>query len=226
MSDEKYIKRTLKLANKGIGKVSPNPLVGCAIVKNGKIISEGYHEQFGDDHAEVVALKKADEDAKDATLYVNLEPCCHYGKTPPCTDAIIKAGIKKVVIGMIDPNPLVSSGGIKILKKHNIEVKAGIEDKACRHLNRAFIKHISTKLPYVTIKIAQSLDGRVATKTGHSKWITSKKARKETHRLRSENDAILVGISTVLADNPQLTVRHTHGKNPVFILVIGYKTGI
>ena len=219
MSDEQYIKRTLRLAKKGVGYVNPNPLVGSVIVKDGQIVGEGYHSCFGKEHAEVVALRNAGANARGATLYVNLEPCCHYGKTPPCTDAIINAGIKRVVVGMVDPNPLVNQKGIEILRQHQIEVQTGIEEHACRQINRVFIKFITTGMPYVTMKIAQSLDGRIATVTGNSQWITSNRARLEAHRIRSESDAIIVGIGTVLADNPQLTVRHVRGRNPFRIVL-------
>ncbi len=202
-----------------MGKVSPNPLVGSIIVKNGKIIGEGYHKCFGKEHAEIVALRKADKNSHGATLYVNLEPCCHYGKTPPCTDAIIKAGIKRVVIGMADPNPLVNQQGIKILRENGIEVKAGVEKEACEQLNRVFIKYIKAGLPFVTLKIAQTIDGRIATSTGHARWITSEAAREEGHRLRSQNDVIIVGIGTVLADDPQLNVRLVKGASPVRIVL-------
>lgn len=189
-------------------------MVGCVIVNDGMIVGEGYHQYYGGPHAEVVALQAAGAAAAGATLYVNLEPCCHYGKTPPCTDAIIRAGIKRVVVGMIDPNPLVNQRGIEILREHGIEVTSGVEEAACRELNRSFIKYIVTGLPYVTMKIAQSLDGRIATRTGHSQWITSYPARVLAHRLRAEHDAVIVGIGTVLADDPQLTVRFVRGPNP------------
>ena len=202
-----------------MGRVSPNPLVGSIIVKNGKIIGEGYHKCFGKEHAEIVALWKAGKNSHGATLFVNLEPCCHYGKTPPCTDAIIKAGIKRVVIGMADPNPLVNQQGIKILRENGIEVKAGVEKEACEQLNRVFIKYIKAGLPFVTLKIAQTIDGRIATSTGHARWITSEAARKEGHRLRSQNDVIIVGIGTVLADDPQLNVRLVKGASPVRIIL-------
>jgi len=219
LTDEQYLKTTITLARKGIRYVNPNPMVGCVIVKDGEIVGKGYHSCFGKDHAEVVALRNAGDKARGAALYVNLEPCCHYGKTPPCTDAIINAGIKQVVIGMVDPNPLVNQMGIEILRQHNIEVITGIEEPACKELNRVFIKYITTGMPYVTLKIAQSLDGRIATVTGNSQWITSHPARVAAHRIRSESDAIIVGIGTVLADNPQLTVRHVKGKNPVRVIL-------
>ena len=195
------------------------PLVGSIIVKNDTIIGEGYHKCFGKEHAEIVALRDAGENARDATLFVNLEPCCHYGKTPPCTDAIIKAGIKRVVIGMADPNPLVNQQGIKILRENGIEVEAGVEKEACEQLNRVFIKFIKTRLPFVTLKIAQTIDGRISTSTGHARWITSEAARKQGHRLRSQNDVVIVGIGTVLADDPQLNVRLLKGSNPVRIVL-------
>ncbi|MDZ7330347.1 MAG: bifunctional diaminohydroxyphosphoribosylaminopyrimidine deaminase/5-amino-6-(5-phosphoribosylamino)uracil reductase RibD [candidate division KSB1 bacterium] len=214
LNEGDYLKRAIRLARRGMGHVSPNPMVGCVIVNNDAIVGEGYHRYFGGPHAEVEALQAAGEAAAGATLYVNLEPCCHYGKTPPCTDAIIRAGIKRVVVGMIDPNPLVNQRGIEILRQHGIEVTSGVEEEACRELNRCFIKYIVAGLPYVTMKIAQSLDGRIATATGHSQWITSYPARVLAHRLRAEHDAVIVGIGTVLADDPQLTVRFVKGTNP------------
>lgn len=218
-TDNHYIKKTLRLAKKGIGKVNPNPLVGSVIVKNGKIVGKGYHRCFGKQHAEVVAIADAGEETRGATLYVNLEPCCHFGKTPPCTDAILKAGITRVVVGMVDPNPLVNQQGIKILTSNGVHVTAGVEQKACELLNKVFIKYITQQLPYVTLKIAQSIDGRIATQIGHSQWITSESARKEAHRLRAESDAVIVGVETVIKDNPQLTVRMSRGSNPVRIVL-------
>lgn len=219
LTDEFYMKRAIDLARNGMGKVNPNPLVGSVIVKDGRIVGEGYHPCFGKEHAEIMALAEAGENANGATLYVNLEPCCHFGKTPPCTDALIKAGIIRVVVGMVDPNPLVNQKGIKILRQHNIAVRTGVEEADCKKLNRVFIKYITTGMPFVTVKIAQSLDGRIATATGHSQWITSDEARVEAHRIRSENDAVVVGVGTVLADNPQLTVRHVPGRNPYRIVL-------
>jgi len=219
MTDLEYIRRTLELARQGCGNVSPNPMVGAVIALNDEIIGEGYHQCFGKEHAEIMALRNAGERARGATLYINLEPCCHYGKTPPCTDAIIRAGIKRVVIGMEDPNPLVCCKGIDTLIAHQIEVKTKVAEKECRLLNRAFIKYMTRKLPFFTIKIAQSIDGRIATKTGHSKWITSAAARKQVHRLRHENDAVIVGVNTVRIDNPQLTVREVPGRTPYRIVL-------
>jgi len=206
--DAEYMKLCLELAKKAEGRTNPNPLVGCVIVKNGKIIATGYHKCYGSDHAEVVALKKAGKKAKNAFLYVNLEPCNHYGNTPPCTDAIIKHGIKKVIVGMRDPNPINNGRGIKKLIKHNIKIKCGIMEKESNELNRVFIKYITTGMPYVTCKIAQSIDGKIATKYGESKWITSSFSRKYVHKMRGKVDAILVGINTILKDNPLLTARN------------------
>lgn len=218
-TDEYYINQTIELARNGIGNVNPNPLVGSIIVKNGSIIGKGYHARYGKEHAEIVALKDAGSEAHGATLYVNLEPCCHYGKTPPCTDAIIKAGIKRVVVGMVDPNPLVNEHGIKILRQHGIEVSSKISLKECETLNKVFIKYISTGLPYVTVKVAQSIDGRIATRTGHSRWISSEPARKLAHRIRAENDVIIAGIGTVIKDDPKLDVRLIKGNNPTRIIL-------
>jgi len=218
-TDSKFIREALNLARKGKGKVQPNPLVGSVIVKNGEIIGKGYHACFGKEHAEVAAIRDAGENTRGATLYVNLEPCCHHGKTPPCTDAIIRAGIKRVVVGMVDPNPLVNMQGIETLRQAGIDVTYGVEKEACENLNRTFVKYIKQKLPYVTLKIAQTLDGRIATRTGHSQWITSEPARRLAHRLRADNDAIIIGIGTALADDPKLTVRMVHGKNPLRVIV-------
>ncbi|MBN1155810.1 bifunctional diaminohydroxyphosphoribosylaminopyrimidine deaminase/5-amino-6-(5-phosphoribosylamino)uracil reductase RibD [candidate division KSB1 bacterium] len=210
---------TLELARKGIGNVSPNPLVGSIIVKDGHIVGQGYHKRFGEAHAEVNAIRNAGNATHGATLYVNLEPCCHHGKTPPCTDAIIKAGIKRVVIGMVDPNPLVNSQGIDLLRARGIDVTTGIAVEECMQLNRFFIKYIKTGLPYVTIKIAQSIDGRIATCKGHSKWITSEETRRVVHRLRGEYDGVVIGAKTAIMDNPSLTVRHVSGVNPFRIVL-------
>jgi len=202
--EEKYLKLTISLAKKGIGYTSPNPLVGAVIVKNGEIVGKGYHHGYGLPHAEIDALRKAKENAGGATLYVNLEPCCFFGKTPPCTTAIIKSGIKKVVASLKDPNPRVSGKGINQLKKAGIKVETGILTEEAKKLNEVYLKFITTKKPFVTLKAAMSIDGKIATKTGDSKWITSKDTRDFSHRLRFQYDAILVGIGTVLKDNPYL----------------------
>lgn len=201
------MRMALSLARKGVGSASPNPMVGAVVVKNGKIVGKGYHKRNGEAHAEVNALDDAGSKAKGATLYLNLEPCCHFGKTPPCTDAVIKAGIKRVVAGMTDPNPKVSGKGFDILKKAAIEVSTGILEEECRRLNEGFIKRIITGRPFVILKVAASLDGKTATKNKESKWITSEASRRSVHRLRGQVDAIMTGIGTVLSDDPLLTPR-------------------
>lgn len=219
MADESYIQLTLELARKGEGKVSPNPLVGCVIIKNNKIIGAGYHQKFGEDHAEINAINSSNESLDGSILYVNLEPCSHYGKTPPCVDRIIKEKIKRVVIGTLDVNPLVSGAGVKALKKAGIEVKVGVLEKECTELNKFFFKYISEGLPYVTLKAAQTLDGFIADDKGYSQWISSEESRKYVHSLRSKYDAILIGAGTAKTDNPSLTVRMTEGRNPYRIIV-------
>lgn len=199
-----YMNRAWELALQGWGRTSPNPMVGAVIVKNGKIIAEGYHHYCGGNHAEVEALKKAGSKARGATLYVTLEPCGHTGRTPPCTDAIVKAGIKKVVIGALDPNKLNNGKSIKFLRKAGLEIEQGLLAEELAQMNEAFNCWISSQKPFVTAKIAQTIDGRIATLTGESKWITSSFARDYAHRLRYGFDAILVGINTVLQDNPGL----------------------
>jgi diaminohydroxyphosphoribosylaminopyrimidine deaminase / 5-amino-6-(5-phosphoribosylamino)uracil reductase len=205
--DAKYMLKAIELAKKGLGKTSPNPAVGCVIVKKDKIIGEGFHKRFGGSHAEVEALDKAGKKAKGAAIYVNLEPCAHFGKTPPCVDAIIKSEIKKVIIAMQDPNPLNNGKGIKKLRSAGIEVKVGVCKKQAQELNAPFIKYIKQGLPYVTLKLAQSLDGKIVTKTGDSKWISCEESRRLVHRLRSEVDAVIVGSGTVIRDDPWLTAR-------------------
>ena len=219
MKDEYYMKIALKLAQKGLGYVSPNPLVGAVIVKEDRIIGRGYHQLYGENHAEINALKNASEDVAGSTLYVTLEPCCHDGKTPPCMDSIIKHKIARVVIGTIDPNPLVSCRGINHLQSSEIEVKTGVLERECRNLNEVFFRFMETKLPFVTIKYAQTLDGRIATTTGQSQWISSAASLKFTHKLRATHDAILVGVGTVIKDNPELTVRLARGRNPLRVIV-------
>lgn len=207
VNNTKYMQLALRLALKGKGKTSPNPLVGAVVVKNGEIIGRGYHQQAGKRHAEIVALDAAGDKAKGSTLYVNLEPCATYGKTPPCVDRIIKAGVRKVVIALIDSNPANRKKGIRKLREHNIEVKTGVLKKEAEELNKPWIKFITQDQPYVILKIAQSLDGKIATFTGDSEWITSPSARRDVHKLRSQVDAILVGINTVIKDDPLLSAR-------------------
>lgn len=214
------MKMALSLARKGMPGASPNPMVGAVIVKNGKIVGKGYHKKCGEAHAEVNALKDAGAKAKGADLYLNLEPCCHFGKTPPCTDAVIKAGIKRVVAGTKDPNPKVSDKGFEILRNAGIEIKVGVLEEECRRLNEGFIKRITTGRPFVILKIAASIDGKTATKRKESKWITSEASRRYVHKLRGQVDAIMTGIGTVLADDPELTPRVGKvKKNPLRVVV-------
>ena len=211
----------LKLALRAKGRTSPNPLVGAIIVKNGKILGQGFHRQAGSPHAEIIALEKAGPQAKGADLYLNLEPCSHFGRTPPCVDAVIAAKIKRVFTGMRDPNPLVKGKGLKKLKAAGIEVMTGILEDECRKVNEIFIKYITTKQPFVILKTAASLDGRIGAETGDSKWITNDKSREYVHRLRDEVDAILVGIGTVQRDDPRLTcrIKSGKGKDPIRVVV-------
>ncbi len=211
------MKRALRLARRGMGRVSPNPMVGAVIVRAGRIIAEGWHRKFGADHAEIDALKQVGGSVRGATIYVTLEPCCHWGKTPPCVDTLTEQGIKRVVIGTLDPNPLVNGKGAQILRDHGIEVSVGAMEQAARGLNEIYVHYIQASLPFITIKYAQSLDGRIATVQGNSRWISSERARKFSHRLRAQHDAIMVGRGTVLADDPLLTVRLAKGKNPLRI---------
>jgi diaminohydroxyphosphoribosylaminopyrimidine deaminase/5-amino-6-(5-phosphoribosylamino)uracil reductase len=216
---ERLMALALRQALKGKGYTSPNPAVGCVVVKDGKVIAADHHREAGKPHAEILALKKAGDEAKDAELYVTLEPCCNYGRTPPCVDSIIDAGIKKVVIGAIDPNPKVNGKGIEQLKKAGIDITLGVLEKECRELNRAYSKYITTGLPFITIKYAQSLDGRIATRTGSSQWISSPEALKFAHKLRAWHDAVLIGAGTANHDNPQMTVRLVKGENPLRIIL-------
>lgn len=220
--DKKYMQMAISLARKAEGKTSPNPLVGAVIVKNRRIIGVGYHKKAGLPHAEVNALRQAGKAAWGATLYVNLEPCDHFGRTPPCTDAIIKSGIKKVVIGMKDPNPLNNGKGIKKLKNRGIKVAAGILEKEAGLINKPYIKFITKKMPYITVKVAQSLDGKIAARTGDSKWISSEDSRRYVHKLRAAADAVMVGANTVLKDDPELLSRiRGCRRQPVRIIVDG-----
>jgi diaminohydroxyphosphoribosylaminopyrimidine deaminase/5-amino-6-(5-phosphoribosylamino)uracil reductase len=219
MDDIFFMKRALLLAGRAKDKTSPNPMVGALLVKKGRIISEGYHKKAGTPHAEVIAIDEAGAEASGSTLYVSLEPCCHKDKrTPPCTEKIITSGIKKVVISMKDPNPKVSGKGIAELEKAGIQVISGILEAKARKLNEAYVKHITTGMPFVILKIAMTLDGKIATPTGESKWITGEKARKMVHRLRGSVDAVMTAIGTVKADNPLLTCRVSGYNNPVRII--------
>jgi len=218
--DQKFMKRAIQLARRGRGKTSPNPMVGAVVVRKGKIVGEGFHSGPGLPHAEVLALAQAGGRARGATLYTNLEPCCHTAKrTPPCTDAIIRSGIKRVVVAMTDPNPMVSGKGFHILRQAGIEVVEAILRPEAERLNEVFIKYITTQRPFVILKAAMTLDGRIATRSGTSRWITGEAARREVHRLRSEVDAVMVGIGTVLADDPMLTARRRGAKNPMRVVI-------
>lgn len=212
------MRRAIHLAKKGCGYTNPNPMVGAVIVKDGKIIGEGYHEKIGGLHAERNALKNCTEDPKGAEIYVTLEPCCHYGKTPPCTQALIEAGIRKVYVGNTDPNPKVDGGGIKILKEHGIEVETGILSEECRQINDIFFHYIQNEIPYIALKYAMTLDGKIATATGESKWITGETAREHVHKLRHRYAAIMAGIGTVLADDPMLNARIENGNDPIRVI--------
>lgn len=205
--DAGYIRLALKLAEKAKGRTSPNPCVGAVVVKDGKIVGKGYHRRYGGPHAEIYALRQAGSRAKGAVLYVSLEPCSHYGKTPPCVDSIISSGIGRVVAAMKDPNPLNDGNGLKQLRKKGIRTDVGIMEDEARRLNEAFIKYITVKTPFVTVKAAESLDGKIATRLGESRWITSSAAREYVHRLRYETDAVLTGINTILKDDPSLNAR-------------------
>ncbi len=219
--EEKMMRRCLELAVKGSGRVSPNPMVGCVIVKKGKIIGEGYHRRFGDAHAEVNAVKSATASVEGSDVFVSLEPCSHFGKTPPCADLLIEKGIRRVYVSMPDPNPMVNGSGIRKLKRAGIEVYVGLLADESRKINEAFVKYIQTGLPFVTLKAAQSLDGRIALNDGKSKYITSSESLKMVHSLRAGSDAVLVGAGTVIADDPSLTVRLVKGRSPVRIVVDG-----
>lgn len=217
--DEKYMAIALELAEKGRGRVEPNPMVGAVLVKNGDILGRGYHHAFGEAHAEIHAIKEGGVNCKGATLYISMEPCAHYGKTAPCADAIIGAGIKRVVTSVIDPNPITSGKGIQKLKAAGIEIKIGVMEAQSRKLNASFFKLMQEGLPYVILKWAMSLDGKIATYTGDSQWITSEESRKYVHQIRGQMDGIMVGINTVLRDNPLLTCRIEGGRNPKRIIV-------
>ncbi len=211
----------LRLAAKGRGRTSPNPMVGAVIVMDGKIVGRGYHKRAGEAHAEINAIVDAGKRACGGTLYINLEPCNHHGRTPPCTEAILTARIRRVVVGMRDPNPDVKGGGVEFLQAHGVEVRWGVLEDEARRLNEAFIKYVRHKRPFVIMKAAASMDGKIATRTGDAKWITGEKARSLVHRLRNEVDAILVGVGTVLNDDPLLTTRLKRGagRDPVRVVL-------
>ncbi len=217
--DEKWIRRAIRLAKRGKGKTSPNPMVGAILVKEGRVVGEGYHRRAGEAHAEIIAIQKAGPEAKGSTLYINLEPCVHYGKTPPCTPSIIESGVRRVVVGMEDPNPLVKGKGLEDLRRAGIEVLSGVIEQECRRLNEAFCKYITKREPFVILKSASTLNGKIATRTGESKWITGEASRHYVQKLRSEVDGIVVGIDTIIKDDPLLTVRIKSGGNPYRIVL-------
>ncbi|WP_245994552.1 bifunctional diaminohydroxyphosphoribosylaminopyrimidine deaminase/5-amino-6-(5-phosphoribosylamino)uracil reductase RibD [Desulfosoma caldarium] len=210
--DEHFMRRAIRLALKGRGHTSPNPIVGAVVVRDGRIVGEGFHQQLGGPHAEVHALRRAGTSAQGATLYVTLEPCNHHGRTPPCTEAVLHAGITRVVIGMADPNPRVTGGGADRLRQAGLSVTVGVLEKECRALNQPFIKWVTTGRPHVTLKCAATLDGRTATRTGDSRWVSGEDSRRLVHKLRATLDAVLVGIGTALTDDPLLTARLSRAK--------------
>lgn len=217
--DEHWMRQALRLAEKGRGRTSPNPMVGAILIKEEKVIGEGYHVKAGESHAEIIALNKAGGEAKGATLYINLEPCAHYGKTPPCAPKVIESGVARVVVGMEDPNPLVNGKGLEILRNAGLEIQVGILEKECHRLNEAYCKYILKKEPFVILKIAATLDGRIATREGESKWISGEASRRLVYRLRDQVDGVLVGIGTILRDDPMLTARVKGGRDPYRIIL-------
>lgn len=216
---EEYMRQALQIAETAMGHTNPNPMVGCVVVKDGRIISIACHEKCGEYHAERNALTRCKEDTKGADLYVTLEPCCHYGKTPPCTEIIIEKGIKRVFVGSMDPNPLVAGHGVEILRNHGIEVIPGVLSEECDKLNEIFMHYITNKIPFVAMKYAMTLDGKIAAYTGDSKWITGEKSREHVMYLRNKYSSILVGINTVEADNPMLNCRMEGGTDPVRVII-------
>jgi diaminohydroxyphosphoribosylaminopyrimidine deaminase/5-amino-6-(5-phosphoribosylamino)uracil reductase len=217
--DSRMMQRCLELARRALGRTSPNPLVGAVVVKDGEIVGEGFHPRAGEPHAEVFALRAAGEKAKGATIYVSLEPCNHYGRTPPCSEGLIAAGVSKVVVGMVDPNPLVAGGGIARLRDAGIEVVVGVEEAACQKLNEGFIHRIVYKRPLGILKYAMTLDGKIAASSGHSAWVTNQDARSEVHQLRAACDAVIVGGNTLRKDNPRLTSHQEGMHNPLRVVM-------
>ncbi len=217
--DRVMMQRTLELARCAIGRTAPNPMVGCIIVQADEIVGEGFHPKAGEPHAEVFALRQAGNRAEGATLYVNLEPCNHYGRTPPCSEAIVAAGIRRVVVGMVDPNPQVAGGGIARLQQAGIEVTVGVEEAACQTLNEAFVHRILQRRPFGILKYAMTIDGKIAASSGHSSWITGRASRNRVHRLRSACDAVIVGGNTVRQDNPNLTTHGVSEHQPIRVVM-------
>ena len=219
--DSAFMRVALRMARKGLGRTSPNPPVGAVVVRRGVIVGRGYHRRLGAAHGEAEALADAGSRARGGTLYVTLEPCNHSGRRPPCTETVIASGVSRVVIGTADPNPNVAGGGAKRIRRAGVEVAAGVEEGPCRELIAPFTKVVSTGLPYVSLKLAATLDGRIATRHGESRWVTGERARRLVHRWRDEMDAIMVGAGTVLADDPLLTCRRRGGRDPLRVIVDG-----
>jgi len=220
--DRRYMRLALRLAFKAAGRTSPNPMVGAVLVRKREIIATGYHQRAGADHAEITALNKAGKKSRGATLYLNLEPCNHEGRTPPCSVSLIRSGVKCVVVGMVDPNPLVSGNGIRRLRRAGIQVRVGCLEAECQRLNEAFKKYITRHLPFVILKLAASLDGKIATSAGDSQWITGENSQNYVHRLRNQVDAVMVGVGTVLSDDPRLTCRISGGRDPWRVILDGH----
>ena len=218
MKDSEYMELALMLAKNGLGWTAPNPMVGAVLVKDGEIIGQGWHEKCGEPHAERNALANCKKSPQGATLYVTLEPCCHQGRQPPCVDAILEAGIRRVVVGSADPNPLVAGKGIRILREHGIEVTEHMLEEECDRLNEVFFHYIQTKRPFVVMKYAMTMDGKIATYTGASRWVTGEAARMHVQKQRLKYTGIMAGVGTVLADDPMLTCRLENGRNPVRII--------
>jgi diaminohydroxyphosphoribosylaminopyrimidine deaminase/5-amino-6-(5-phosphoribosylamino)uracil reductase len=224
--DERFMDRALRLAARGGGKVSPNPMVGAVLVRDGLVIAEGWHRACGQDHAEVEALRQAGDAAVGADLYVNLEPCCHFGRTPPCTGSLVTAGVRRVFVGMIDPNPLVSGRGIAALREAGIEVIVGTREDACRRLNAPFLSWITRGRPLVTLKLASTLDGRIADRSGGSRWISSPVSRRWVHRLRALSDAVMVGAGTATTDDPLLLATRVRASRQPLRIVVDTTAGL
>ncbi len=218
-TDEGYMRRAIALARRGVGRTSPNPAVGALVVMAGRVVASGWHKRAGLAHAEAAALSAAPRNLRAATLYVTLEPCSHHGRTPPCVDAVISSGVGRVVTGMRDPNPLVRGRGIRKLRAAGVEVVTGVLEDECRALNAAYVKYMTMGLPFVTVKLASTLDGRIATASGESRWITGLPARRLVHRMRASVDAVVTGAGTVAQDDPALTVRHVKGRKPLRVVL-------
>jgi diaminohydroxyphosphoribosylaminopyrimidine deaminase/5-amino-6-(5-phosphoribosylamino)uracil reductase len=218
-AEEAWMRRALRLASRGRGRTAPNPMVGAVLVRDGRVVGEGWHPRAGEPHAEIFALRQAGDAARGSTLYVTLEPCCHHGRTPPCTDALRAAGVAQVVAAMEDPFAQVCGGGFQILSDAGVEVRSGLLEAEARDLNRAYLKVLATGLPWVTLKMAMTLDGKIATRTGDSRWVTGEAARRYVHRLRNWNDAVLIGAGTARADDPELTARLRGARNPLRVVL-------